>query len=74
MEDVEQRFGCRFEAKAIIATGEVQSVASGARIIQVSRWNCEEIAFCDHLIAYTQAELLHLFPDVVEKSVTGPPP
>jgi hypothetical protein len=74
MEDIERRLGSRFEAKAIIAAGEVQCVAPGARIVQISYWNCEEILFCDHLFAYTQAEFLYLFSNVVEKSVTGPPP
>ncbi len=55
MEDVEQRFGSRFEAKAIITAVEVRCVAPDARIVQVGYWNCEEIVLCDHLFADTQA-------------------
>jgi hypothetical protein len=69
MEDVEQRFGSRFEAKAIITAVEVRCVAPDARIVQVGYWNCEEIVLCDHLFADTQAEFFYLFSNVVEKSV-----
>ena len=74
MEDVEQRFGSRFEAKAIITAVEVRCEAPVARVIQVGCWDCEEIVLFDHLFANAQAEFFHLFSNIMEKGVTRPPP